>query len=86
MQERDITASEVKIAFDEGRIVEVMGAGTAATCLPVANMEIDGKTYSTGATIDGGWDHTKELLDTLNGIYYGSLEHKFAHIVEDRRI
>ena len=37
-KEADITVKDLTTAFDEDRVVEIFGTGTAATCIPVASL------------------------------------------------
>jgi branched-chain amino acid aminotransferase len=45
IEERPVGVTEFKKAFDEGRVTEVFGAGTAAVIAPISVMGIDGELY-----------------------------------------
>lgn len=79
--ERDITVTELITLFEEDRVVEIFGAGTAATSVPVKKICIDDKIYRTKVDGESGWDFTKSILNQLTDIYYGRVEHKFSHKV-----
>ena len=44
-EERPISIHEIIKAFDENKITEAFGAGTAAVVAPIGHISIDGKNY-----------------------------------------
>jgi branched-chain amino acid aminotransferase len=74
VQERNISLTEVTEAFQDGRVLEVFGAGTAAVVSPICGIdEMD--IHAPGEFTLKIW---KELID----IQYGRKDHPGNWIVE----
>jgi len=68
--ERFPSMSEVVKASDDGRLLEVFGAGTAAVVSPVSCIRYKGRDISIPAV----GDMTKKVWNELTGIQYGKIE------------
>jgi branched-chain amino acid aminotransferase len=67
--ERKVPIDEVLATIEDGRCMEVFGAGTAAIIAPVAQLGYGGMDYTVGDGTTG--PITQELLDLLQSIQYG---------------
>lgn len=69
--ERRITIDELAAAYDEGKLQEVFGTGTAAVISPVGELNYHGKIM----TINNGkiGNLSQKLYDTMTGIQWGRL-------------
>ncbi|MDD3165503.1 MAG: branched-chain amino acid aminotransferase [Oscillospiraceae bacterium] len=72
VEERKITAEELFVAADEGKLEEAWGTGTAAVISPIGEMGWEGKK----AAINGGeiGQLSQKLYNTLTGIQWGKVE------------
>jgi len=87
VSERDVTISELETAFNEGRLVECFGAGTAAVIMPVGGfVREDGTKWelpetpvdaATGADMSLG----QRLKDAIEAIQYGEVESPWSVLV-----
>jgi branched-chain amino acid aminotransferase len=68
--ERFPTMSELVEASDDGRLLEVFGAGTAAVVSPISCIRYKGQDI----TIPAVGDMTKKVWNKLTGIQYGKIE------------
>lgn len=73
--ERRISIDEIVQAYNEGRLNEAFGTGTAAVVSPVGIIAYQGKDMNINNFEMG--PITAELYDKLTGIQYGRLEDKF---------
>lgn len=79
VSERNYYIDEVIQAFEEGRVVEAFGTGTAAVVCPINMIVYKDKEYAIrNANSDVG-DITKYTLDTLINIQFGKIKHKWSH-------
>ena len=80
--ERPIKMKEVIEAIEDGRMIESFGSGTAAVVCPVECIRYNGKDYDIplGSTGVSG-ELTQKMWDTMNGIYYGKIEHEYSVVV-----
>uniref|UniRef100_A0A665TXE0 Branched-chain-amino-acid aminotransferase n=1 Tax=Echeneis naucrates TaxID=173247 RepID=A0A665TXE0_ECHNA len=78
--ERKMTMKELLQALDEGRILEVFGAGTACVVSPVGSLLYRGKTYEI-PTMQNGPYLAKRFHKELSDIQYGRQPSEWAPIV-----
>lgn len=78
--ERRITIEEVAKAYDEGKLDEVFGTGTAAVISPVGHLKWGGKIMEINNNQIGKISHM--LYETLTGIQWGTLPDEFGWIVK----
>ena len=84
--ERPISMSEVTQAIQEGRILEMFGSGTAAIVSPIKCIHYDGKNLDIPLDPNDPTSQvgplTKRFADTILGIQYGEIPHKWSVVVE----
>ncbi|KAJ3105572.1 hypothetical protein HDU97_007914 [Phlyctochytrium planicorne] len=85
VSERPIRMSEVTKAIEEGRLVEMFGSGTAAIVSPIKNINYKGKDWAIpldpkDKNAQAG-PFTKKLAETIMGIQYGEIPHKWSVVV-----
>ncbi|KAF2739877.1 branched-chain amino acid aminotransferase II [Polyplosphaeria fusca] len=80
--ERKFTMKEVADAVDEGRMMEVFGAGTAAIVSPVRRISWKGRMVECGLAdnVEAG-PITLQMKDWIEDIQYGVEEHAWSHKV-----
>lgn len=78
--ERRIAIEEVAKAYDEGKLDEVFGTGTAAVISPVGHLKWGGKIMEINNNQIGKISHM--LYETLTGIQWGTLPDEFGWIVK----
>ncbi|MDE7399403.1 MAG: branched-chain amino acid aminotransferase [Oscillospiraceae bacterium] len=78
--ERRITIEEVAKAYDEGKLDEVFGTGTAAVISPVGHLKWGDKIMEINNNQIGKISHM--LYETLTGIQWGTLPDEFGWIVK----
>lgn len=78
--ERRISIDEVAAAYDEGKLDEVFGTGTAAVISPVGNLKWGDKVMVINGNKIG--PVSQMLYDTMTGIQWGKLPDEFGWIVE----
>ena len=74
--ERKFTMKELADAADEGRMIEVFGAGTAAVVCPVRNISWKGRTVECG--LEEGKEAgaiAQQMKDWIEDIQYGDEDH-----------
>lgn len=75
--EKLVTMSEVAKAVDEGRLIEAFGCGTAVIVCPIELICYNGKDYKIPINPKhNAGDLTKEILEFIEGIYYGERDYK----------
>lgn len=81
-QERPISVTELREAFETGRITEAFGAGTAAVVAPIAIINIDGQDYKLPEYNNNSIMF--QLRNKLNAIRSGAEAdvHEWNYIVE----
>ncbi len=72
VSERRISIDEIAQAYDEGRLLEAFGSGTAAVISPIGELKWGDKVM----TINNGeiGQVSQKLYDTLTGIQWGKIE------------
>lgn len=75
--ERRLTMGEVVKAFEEGRLLEVFGTGTAAVIAPVCSIKYKEKEIEVKSGSSIG-PLAKRCWDTLTDIQYGRVEHPWS--------
>ena len=78
--ERRITIQEVADAYDNGKLDEVFGTGTAAVISPVGHLKWNDKVMEINDNKIG--KISQKLYDTMTGIQWGRIEDKFGWTVE----
>lgn len=81
--ERHITITELQEVYNEGRLVEIFGTGTAVVIMPVKDIITEQGRITTKATENSGYEYAKSILEDLQSIMYGIREHPFSHIVRE---
>ncbi|XP_063852257.1 LOW QUALITY PROTEIN: branched-chain-amino-acid aminotransferase, cytosolic-like [Scylla paramamosain] len=75
--ERDITMGEVEQASEEGRLIEMFGAGTAAVVTPVGEIHYQGRVIRV--TKEGQKESlAQRFYNTITGIQYGKVKSDWA--------
>lgn len=77
--ERDIEIDELIKAYDEGRLNEAFGTGTAAVISPIGELKYGDKIMSINNGKIGPVSHF--LYDTLTGIQWGKIKDEFGWTV-----
>ena len=82
VSERKVRMVEIAEAADEGRLLEVFGAGTAAVVSPVRSISWKGKLVDCGLK-EGSevGELTQRMKDWVEGIQYGEEEHEWSYKV-----
>lgn len=83
VEERKYTMQEISDAADEGRILEIFGAGTAAVVSPVRRISWKGRLLNCGLPEDQeAGPIAQQMKDWIEGIQRGEEEgHEWSHIV-----
>ena len=80
--ERPFTMREVKRAADEGRLLEVFGAGTAAVICPINRIFYEGDAIDVPTGADIG-PVAQSFWRKLSDIHYGRVDSPWAVPVDD---
>ncbi len=80
VSERRITIDEIEKAYDDGKLLEVFGSGTAAVISPVGTLKYEDKVMEIGGGKIG--QLSQKLYDNLTGIQWGTVEDKFGWTIE----
>jgi len=80
VSERRISIDEVAKAYDEGKLDEVFGTGTAAVISPVGHLKWGDKVMEIGGNKIG--PISQRIYDTMTGIQWGTIEDPFGWIVK----
>ncbi len=80
VSEKRITIQEVAQAYDEGKLEEVFGTGTAAVISPVGKLKWNDKVMIINDNKIG--EISQKLYDTMTGIQYGKIKDEFGWIKE----
>ncbi|MBQ8790121.1 MAG: branched-chain amino acid aminotransferase [Ruminiclostridium sp.] len=78
VSERRISIEEVAKAYDEGKLQEVFGTGTAAVISPVGHLKWGDKVMEINGNQIG--DISQKLYDTMTGMQYGKLADEMGWI------
>lgn len=79
VSERRISIEEIAKAYDDGKLDEVFGTGTAAVISPVGHLKWNDKIMTINDNKIG--EISQMLYDTMTGIQWGKLEDKYGWIV-----
>ncbi|MBR3418547.1 MAG: branched-chain amino acid aminotransferase, partial [Oscillospiraceae bacterium] len=79
VSERRITIQEIADAYDNGKLDEVFGTGTAAVISPVGHLKWGDKVMTINDNKIG--PISQKIYDTMTGIQWGKLEDPFGWIV-----
>ena len=77
--ERRITIQEIADAYDNGKLNEVFGTGTAAVISPVGHLKWGDKIMTINDNKIGAV--SQRIYDTMTGIQWGTVEDPFGWIV-----
>lgn len=80
VSERRITIEEIAKAYDEGKVQEVFGTGTAAVISPVGHLKWGDKIMTINDNKIG--EISQMLYDTMTGVQYGKLPDEYGWIVK----
>ena len=78
VSERRITIQEVADAYDNGKLSEVFGTGTAAVISPVGHLKWNDKAMTINNNEIG--PISQMLYDTMTGIQWGKIEDTFGWV------
>ncbi len=80
VEERKLSIEEVYAAYDEGKLEEVFGTGTAAVISPVGELCWEGRKI----TINDGkiGEVSQKLYDTITGLQSGKIEDTFEFVIK----
>lgn len=85
VSERKITMLEVVKAQEEGRLLEMFGAGTACIVSPIKEIHYHGRDFSIPLDPNDPSSNagpvTKRFVDVLVGIQYGEIPHEWSVVV-----
>ncbi|GBC10406.1 hypothetical protein RclHR1_09600001 [Rhizophagus clarus] len=85
VSERKITMPEVVKAQEEGRLLEMFGAGTACIVSPIKEIHYHGRDLSIPLDPKNPSSNTgpvtKRFADVIVGIQYGEIPHKWSVII-----
>ncbi|KAJ5570401.1 uncharacterized protein N7459_009831 [Penicillium hispanicum] len=82
ISERKIRMSDVAEAAEEGRMIEVFGAGTAAIVSPVRNISYRGKLVDCGLKEDEeAGEIALQMKNWIEGIQYGDEQHPWSYVI-----
>lgn len=85
VSERKITMLEVVKAQEEGRLLEMFGAGTACIVSPIKEIHYHGRDFSIpldpNDPSSNAGPATKRFADVLVGIQYGEIPHEWSVVV-----
>jgi branched-chain amino acid aminotransferase len=80
--ERQYTMKELADAANEGRLIEVFGAGTAAIVSPIRNISWKGNLVDCGLKPDEeAGQLTLQMKDWIEAIQYGDVESDWSYVV-----
>ncbi len=80
VSERRISVDELVKAYDEGRLLEAFGSGTAAVISPIGELRVGDKVMEINHGEIGGL--SQKLYDELTGIQWGKRPDKFGWTVK----
>ena len=80
VSERRISVEELEKAYDEGRLLEAFGSGTAAVISPIGELRVGDKVMSINNGEIG--ELSQKLYDELTGIQWGKRPDKFGWTVK----
>ena len=80
VSERRISVDELVKAYDEGRLLEAFGSGTAAVISPIGELRVGDKVMEINHGVIG--DLSQKLYDELTGIQWGKRPDKFGWTVK----
>ncbi|KAJ5813920.1 uncharacterized protein N7503_000670 [Penicillium pulvis] len=82
ISERKIRMSDVAEAAEEGRMIEVFGAGTAAIVSPVRNISYRGKLVDCGLKKEEeAGEIALQMKNWIESIQHGDEVHEWSHVV-----
>ncbi|KAF4217904.1 hypothetical protein CNMCM8980_008222 [Aspergillus fumigatiaffinis] len=82
VSERKVRMSEVAEASEEGRLIEVFGAGTAAIVSPVRTISYRGKMVDCGLKKnEEAGEIALQMKNWIEGIQYGDEEHPWSYVL-----
>ena len=80
VEERPVEIAEIAKAYDEGKLKEAFGSGTAAVVSPIGELVRGDKSIKLDDKKPG--QLTQKIYDELTGIQYGAIEDKRGWIVK----
>jgi len=83
VSERKITMTDVMQELEDGRLLEMFGAGTAAVVSPVGGLHYGGKMHRIPTPEDG---MAAQVMTAMTDIYYGRVNSPWAVDVEEWKI
>ncbi|KAN0062868.1 branched-chain-amino-acid transaminase bat2 [Thecaphora frezii] len=83
VSEREISMKEVIAASEDGTLLEIFGAGTAAIVSPVDRIGYKGRDIHVPVTEGGSGPIAKAMLERMSDIQLGRVEHEWSVLVDD---
>ncbi|CAD6884765.1 unnamed protein product [Tilletia controversa] len=83
VSEREINMREIIEARDEGRLLEMFGAGTAAVVSPVCRLGYLDQQIEIPVGKDGVGPVAKAMLDSITKIQIGQVEHPWSVLIDE---
>lgn len=80
--ERKVSMEEIRDAYQNGKLDEAFGTGTAAVISPIGELRWEGERFFVNGGETG--ELSKNLYDALTGIQKGTVEDPFGWVVELR--
>ncbi|KAL9939326.1 hypothetical protein V8E36_002139 [Tilletia maclaganii] len=83
VSEREINMREIIEARNEGRLLEMFGAGTAAVVSPVCRLGYQGDEIEVPVGEDGVGPVAKAMLSAITKIQLGQVDHPWSVLVDE---
>lgn len=80
VEERRISIQELFEVYEQGRLEEAFGTGTAAVISPIGELNWDGEIMNINNGQIG--EISQKLYDTMTGIQYGEVDDPFGWVVK----
>ncbi len=80
VEERRISIQELFEVYEQGRLEEAFGTGTAAVISPIGELNWDGQIMNINNGQIG--EISQKLYDTMTGIQYGEVDDPFGWVVK----
>merc|ERR1712000_340470 len=84
--EKKVYMADFIKASEEGRIIEMFGAGTACVISPIDLLSFDGVDYKVPLDANKpdavAGELSQRLFDTITSIQYGEQDHKWSKVLD----
>jgi len=82
VSEKEFNMASLVQAINEGRVIEMFGAGTAAIVSPVYKLFYNGKDYAVPCNNNTAGELATRIMDTLLSIQYGETPSPWSVVIE----